>query len=50
MGGVAVIATWTGVHRGNEHEGTGVLDVVLGTTDGNDTILQWLAKHLKDTA
>ena len=50
VGGVSIVAAGTGVHRGHEHEGAGILDAVLGATDGNGAVLQRLAQHLKDTA
>ncbi len=49
VSGVAVITAWAGIHGGDEHEGGGVVDAVLGTTDGDMTVFKGLAKHLKDT-
>lgn len=34
-------------HGGHQHEGAGVLDVVLGPADGNFTVFQRLTKHLE---
>ena len=48
--GVAIIPTRAGVHGGDQHEGTGVLDVVLGTADGYLAVLQRLTKHLEYVA
>lgn len=37
-------------HGGNHHEGTRVLNVVLGTADGNLAVLQGLTQHFEDAA
>ena len=34
------------VHRGDKHERTGILYVVLGSADGNLAVFQWLTQYL----
>ena len=50
LGGMVVVAAGTGVHRGDEHDVTGVLYAVLGASDGDVTVLQRLAQHFKGGA
>lgn len=37
-------------HGRDHHEGTGVLNIVLGTADGNLAVLQGLTQHFEDAA
>ena len=45
---MVVVATGTGVHRSDKHEGTRIGDSLLGTRDVDDAVLKWLAQHLKN--
>ena len=47
---VAIVPAGAGVHGRDHHEGTGVLNIVLGTTDGNLAVLQGLTQHFEDAA
>ena len=47
MGGVAIIAAGAGIARGHEHERAGQVKRVLGATDGDVSVFQWLAQHLE---
>lgn len=48
LGGVAVIATGTGVHRRNKHKRCGVIDSIFGTRHGDDTVFDGLSQHFQD--
>ena len=45
--GVAIVAAGTGVHRGDQHERTGVFHAVLGAADADRAVVQRLAQHLQ---
>ena len=47
-GRVGIIAAWTGVHRGHEHEAGGVFDGVFCSRHQNFSVLERLSQHLKD--
>ena len=47
MGGVAVIAARTGIHRRYKHKRCRIGDGVFGTADGDLPVLKGLAQHLQ---
>jgi hypothetical protein len=47
VGDVSVITTRTGVHGGDEHEGTRILHIVFGAANGNLSVFQRLTKYFK---
>jgi hypothetical protein len=46
FGGVIVIPARTGIHAGDEHEGTGIFDGILGSRNGYLPVFQRLTKNL----
>ena len=48
VGGIAIIAAGTGIHRRHEHEGAGIFYSVFGAGDGNPAVFERLAHNLKD--
>ena len=48
--GVPVVATWTRIHRGHQHERGGIFGRVFRPTDTYNPVLQRLTHHLQNGA